>query len=374
MSTISNSIIFKAPIRDLKKMIAFFLILISIFSPFTSPVYAATSPWTQTDWVGGSGQTSWSDSTKFDSSSNVTTSTAGQATLTATSGWCSNASCDSSWAYRKKITFDNTDASLGVTSENLTNFPVLVKLSSSNIDYTKTQDSGQDIRFTDTDGSDLAYEIEKWDETGTSWVWVKAPQIDINSSTDYIYLYYGNTSATDHQQATSVWDSNTKAVWHMHNSSSPATDSTSGGSSANQTGGVTFGATGQINSATTYNGSNYLNAGDINSVDGVAGLTVSLWLNPSNLTGSKSLVTKWNYGVNNSGWYFQTDGSQVRVYIANLVTDAGSNNGITTNANLTTSTWYYITYFFYCMLADYPTSLKMYVNGTAKILVFVIRF
>lgn len=45
-------------------------------------MYAASSPWTQTDWSGGSGQTSWSDSTKFDSSSSVTTSTAGQATLT----------------------------------------------------------------------------------------------------------------------------------------------------------------------------------------------------------------------------------------------------------------------------------------------------
>src|SRR3989344_8654011 len=192
-----------------------FALLLQNFLFLVNPVYATSSPWTQTDWVGGSGQTSWSDSTKFDSSSNVTTSTAGQATLTATSGWCSNASCDSSWAYRKKITFSNTDANLGVTSENLVNFPVLVKLSSSNIDYTKTQDSGQDIRFTDTDGTDLAYEIEKWDETGTSWVWVKVPQIDINSSTDYIYLYYSNTSAIDHQQGTSVWNSNYVMVQHL---------------------------------------------------------------------------------------------------------------------------------------------------------------
>src|SRR3990167_5443494 len=208
----------------------FFLILSLILQNFlflVNPVYAASSPWTQTDWVGGSGQTSWSDATKFSTSSNVTTSTAGQVTLSPTSGWCGNASCDSSWKYRKKVTFNNTDANLGVTSENLVNFPVLVKLSSSNIDYTKTQDSGQDIRFTDTDGSDLAYEIEKWDETGTSWVWVKVPQIDINSSTDYIYLYYGNTSATDHQQATSVWDSNFSMIQHLKETSGTHQDSTS---------------------------------------------------------------------------------------------------------------------------------------------------
>src|SRR3989338_65668 len=229
-----------------RKSFVFLLIFTFLFSQFSlliPSVYAASSPWTQTDWVGGSGQTSWSDATKFSTSSNVTTSTAGQVTLSPTSGWCGNASCDSSWKYRKKVTFNNTDANLGVTSENLVNFPVLVKLSSSNIDYTKTQDSGQDIRFTDTDGSDLAYEIEKWDETGTSWVWVKIPQIDINSSTDYIYLYYGNTSATDHQQTISVWNSNYVMVQHLEETSACAvtfTDSTSNTNSGSCTGSPTF--------------------------------------------------------------------------------------------------------------------------------------
>lgn len=48
---------------------------------FISPVYAADSPWTQTDWVEGSGQTDWSDSTKYSSSSNIDDSTAGKVTL-----------------------------------------------------------------------------------------------------------------------------------------------------------------------------------------------------------------------------------------------------------------------------------------------------
>lgn len=61
-----------------------FSLLFSQFSFLVPLVYAASSPWTQTDWSGGSGQTSWSDNTKFDSSSSVTTSTAGQATLTNT--------------------------------------------------------------------------------------------------------------------------------------------------------------------------------------------------------------------------------------------------------------------------------------------------
>jgi hypothetical protein len=178
-------------------------------------LFAATSPWTQTDWSGGVGS---STANQYSSASNIdTTGTAGQFSLTLTSGWSNDYA---NWQYRRKITFNNTTANLGVTSESLTNFPVLVKLDKdTDIDYSKTQDSGQDIRFTDSDGTILPYEIEKWDETASSYVWVKVPQIDINSSTDYMYLYYGNTGATDGQSASSVWDNSFLGVWHMNESS-----------------------------------------------------------------------------------------------------------------------------------------------------------
>lgn len=53
----------------------------SLFFQSISPALAATSPWSQTDWSGGSGQASWSDATKYDSSTNLNTSTSGQVTL-----------------------------------------------------------------------------------------------------------------------------------------------------------------------------------------------------------------------------------------------------------------------------------------------------
>src|SRR3990167_7966057 len=106
----------------LRKVLAIFLsflvLILNTYYLIPNTVLAATSPWTQTDWVGGSGQTSWLDNTKFDSSSSVTTSTAGQVTLQATSSWY-----NTSWAYRRKITFDNS-----AQAENLTNFPVLIKI------------------------------------------------------------------------------------------------------------------------------------------------------------------------------------------------------------------------------------------------------
>ncbi|MDO8634638.1 MAG: hypothetical protein Q7R34_00120, partial [Dehalococcoidia bacterium] len=63
--------------------LAFSLILNSLFM-IPASVYATSGTWSQTNWAGGNGQTAWSDTTKFSSSSNVTTGTANQVTLTNT--------------------------------------------------------------------------------------------------------------------------------------------------------------------------------------------------------------------------------------------------------------------------------------------------
>lgn len=73
----------KRKIRAVTSLLLIFtLVLTQLLSTFTPPVYAASSPWSQTNWAGGSGQTAWSDATKFDSSSNIDASTtSGQTTL-----------------------------------------------------------------------------------------------------------------------------------------------------------------------------------------------------------------------------------------------------------------------------------------------------
>jgi len=179
-----------------------------------SKIFASTSPWTQTNWSGGqSDSLITTNATTYKSESNMALTT--ELSIQAAGSWSSNYS---NWMYRRKITFDNTDASLGVTSEDLTNFPVLVVLKSgTNINYTLTQDNGEDIRFEDPNGTTLSYEIEEWDEGGSSYVWVKIPQIDQDSDTDYVYMYYGNDSASDGQDAANVWRNSYTGVWHMNN-------------------------------------------------------------------------------------------------------------------------------------------------------------
>lgn len=121
---------------------------------------------------------------------------------------------NTSWSSRKKITIDNTK----VTAD-LTNFPVLISLTSDTGLAADAQDDGDDIIFTSSDGTTkLSHEIEKFDgATGELVAWVKVPSL-ANSTDTVLYMYYKNSAATSQQDATNVWDSNYKVVWHLKES------------------------------------------------------------------------------------------------------------------------------------------------------------
>ena len=59
---------------------------------------------------------------------------------------------DTDWQNRTQITFTGNDPS---GTENLTDFPVLVSLSSANVDFSKIKAGGADFRFLDDDGTTL---------------------------------------------------------------------------------------------------------------------------------------------------------------------------------------------------------------------------
>ncbi|HAO78625.1 MAG TPA: hypothetical protein DCQ92_06545 [Verrucomicrobia subdivision 3 bacterium] len=83
--------------------------------------------------------------------------------------------------------------------EALTNFPVLVRLSTNvpGFSYDQFASSiGADLQFTaSTNLQALPYEIEQWNPTGESLVWVQVPLI--SSPNDYITAYWGNPALTN---------------------------------------------------------------------------------------------------------------------------------------------------------------------------------
>lgn len=158
---------------------------------------------------------------------------------------------DDNWKRRRLLTFDNS-----AQTQNLSSFPVLVVLDSSRIDYSQTQNAGEDLRFTDADSATfLDYEIERWNESGTSYVWVRVPQIDSASSTDSIWMYYGNPAAVNAQNSGNTWSANYRGVWHLAQDpgSDPAIlDSTSNTNDSNPPSGSSVSA--QIGSGILFNG------------------------------------------------------------------------------------------------------------------------
>ncbi|MDD2270531.1 MAG: DUF2341 domain-containing protein, partial [Candidatus Dojkabacteria bacterium] len=176
-------------------------------------VKAVEKSWIQEDWSGIQTDDIISEngnSYKFESNLSLST----ELTIKEVEVWSSTYP---EWLYRRKITFDNTESNLGVISEKLINFPVLIKLEDGvNINYSSCKSNGEDLRFEGSDGTELAYEIESWDSSGISYIWVKVPQISQNSDTDYIYLYYGNSSVSDGQNPVEVWSNGYAGVWHMN--------------------------------------------------------------------------------------------------------------------------------------------------------------
>ena len=120
------------------------------------------------------------------------------------------------WPYRRKITFHNADPQ----SSELENFPVPILLDDQRIDYAQFAAAGRDLFFVDDDGRTvLAHEIEKWDPSGTSVVWVRVPHL-AHTDQDFIWMVYGDLDVTDSAENPSgVWDENFVGVWHLANGS-----------------------------------------------------------------------------------------------------------------------------------------------------------
>lgn len=154
-------------------------------------------------------QTNWTDNTLTNDNSEIV---GGQLTM---ENWYSNA-----WGYRKLLTIDCAY----VENENFTNFPVPVVLT---LDNAKTQDDGDDIRFTTSDGvTELYFDLESFD-TVNMVAWVQIPTLYDNENVTF-YIYYGNAAATTKAgEYHHVWDDNFLGVWHMDdNNTSSILDST----------------------------------------------------------------------------------------------------------------------------------------------------
>jgi len=229
---------------------------------------------------------------------------------------------NSSWLYRKAITIDHNQV-----PSNQTNFPVLVSLPADSDLASKALSDANDILFTSSDGTTkLSHEIEKYtSSTGELVAWVKIPTL--SSSTDTtIYLYYGNASASNQQDAENVWDSNYVMVQHLNESPANTVaghyDSTSHNNTGtpynfNGTSTSTTSGTGKVDGADVFDGTDdYVDAGNDSSLAVTDAITIEAWVNLNEIS-----TTSWQAFV------VKDDISSARSY--NLQqSSAAPNNGI----------------------------------------------
>ena len=118
----------------------------------------------------------------------------------------------SGYTTRKKITIDQTKV-----DSALVNFPVFVKLRSTNFDFTLTTDTGNDIRFTAANGvSLLAFERDRHDKINQLAEYqVNIPNVSNSAPTEF-YIYFKNDpSIIDGSNPTGVWDTSFQGRWSL---------------------------------------------------------------------------------------------------------------------------------------------------------------
>ena len=196
---------------------------------------------------------------------------------------------DQGWLYRKKLSFNNSSHNL-----DLENFPALVVLTTANFTYSNAQPDGDDLRFTDPDGTLLSYEIEKWNADGNSYIWVRVPKIDASSAEDHVYLYYGNSSASSGQNINGTWHSSYKMVQHLQETSASTDDSTSNANYCTVYGASPF-ALGKIDGAFQFDGSDdHISTYDSTSLDFAGDITLEAWVKTSNTAKQMVIAEKFN--------------------------------------------------------------------------------
>ena len=95
-------------------------------------------------------------------------------------------------------------------------FPVLLRLNSSNFNFAPAQSDGRDIRFTSLTDIPLSYQIEQWDTVaGTAAVWIKIPSISANARQE-IKMYWGKTGVATESSGPNVFNSANGYVSVMH--------------------------------------------------------------------------------------------------------------------------------------------------------------
>ena len=273
-------------------------------------------------------------------------------------------------------------------SAPLTNFPVLVKIEAgapTGFQYSDLMfpSTGEDLGFVDMEGNGLPFEIDEWNTSGTSVLWVNVPVV--TNGAQFVMVY--RSAQTGKSLNANNPFADYVGVWHLGETASgstPIKDSTdnhlNGTSPANSSPRAegAIGGSRRINTNDNLNGSAQciqVSLGAANSaaraaVDGlVPEFTASFWWrHPANFK------TRWNQligrklGPDDPTWHLvfdlnSTTRNQLRVYTAG--TDGNKHYATPKSPQTTCEVWYKLDLIYY-LDPQNPAKgrYKIYFNGS----------
>jgi len=220
------------------------------------------------------------------------------------------------WLHARTMVLNTAASGAGVTG-TVTGFPVLVRLTAGNFDFTQARNNGEDIRFAKRDNTFLPYEIELWDPVAErAEIWVKVDTVYGNDSAQSISMYWGDIDAPAQSNPASVFDTGSgfQGVWHLGENGDGVFDATGDAFNGKNTGSTP--AAGMIGNARNFASGNYIKIpGLLNSP---ANVTLSAWVLSDTSNWGKN--NNWGqdivsigdyalirlddtYGIGTSGWY-----------------------------------------------------------------------
>ena len=247
---------------------------------------------------------------------------------------------------RKKITVQNVNV-----DSDLTDFPLLVDITSDSDIGAVSNADGFDHRFTESDGITLLkYERESFsisDGVANGFYWVKTDISSVSGAT--IYLYYRSADTADGADPANVWDANYRAVYHLKetgtetygdykDSTANAFNSTSTTHQPDQT------ASGMVNGAQAFTRANadYINlkASSTMLPPTQTGATISAWVKNTSLTNDERIFGLFNGGNSKFAILMGRTDNKASVFLRN---SANALIQLDSDTNYTTGDWYHLT-------------------------------
>ena len=254
------------------------------------------------------------------------------------------------WRFSKKIVF-NTTASGANVAGDVMNFPVLVRLTKSNFNFTEAKGGGEDVRFTKEDGAPLPYEIETWDSAaGTAAVWVKIDTIFGNNGIQSATMYWGNSSAAGQSNAAAVFDTAAgfRGVWHLGEQAGPAVDATADNYSGAYAGSLPNRVPGAIGAGQSFDGTgDFADMGNVLNI-GSNSFSISAWIKRGNTSTVQAIAGKSNTGIPSAAYgfsfaFYPADSLNIAVASGGTVFGDTGSFRVKSNISITdTATWHHV--------------------------------